>query len=480
MDALDEEGVEHLLMAHGAEMRAAVALDRFADVARASARLERVLRDEKVAPATALRTRLEQAQVLVWTQNWDDAALVIDQAKEHAAADAENLELRHLDAVVMASTGRLEEALVVAAGIPEPTDQTALALLRHHADHLVEMAHAVTVGAQDRQERGVTTEPWMLQAAESMIDRAETLLRSRTDAGPDVLAPIVHRRAVLAWTRDSLGHSDDGHALHRSLLLQSLELFESAGQSHVPLAVAARRALEVLQLADQEVPDPANVTESGLKPPAVHLPPSGGLGTYPMAEYPWSGALALTRAVPTEARLLYGLIGATVYHLSGQAAPSSTFLALAFSTALRTLGLESRLLPATVRVCRTNGASLNLPAWESPPMVTEKGQVLGQITVWCEDAGRLVDPALLLGQSLFGPDTAEREIFLLPVVLPAPGLDSLLNVIPVTHRKGYRLSYKFRPDWEDRLNGVLSRLDGAAVDSFARVLADSAIMAADT
>ncbi|WP_392676546.1 hypothetical protein [Streptomyces sp. LN785] len=105
-------------------MRAAVATDRFADIARANARLEAVLQREDVTPSTALGIRLEQVQSLVWIQNWDDAAMAIGQARAAALADAEtSTELHFLDAIVKASTGRLEEALAVTAGIPEPAER---------------------------------------------------------------------------------------------------------------------------------------------------------------------------------------------------------------------------------------------------------------------------------------------------------------------------------------------------------------------
>ncbi|MFD5621915.1 hypothetical protein [Streptomyces yangpuensis] len=111
-------------------------------------------------------------------------------------------------------------------------------------------------------------------------------------------------------------------------------------------------------------------------------------------------------------------------------------------------------------------------------MVAENGQVLGHVTVWCEGVERLVDPALLLGQSLFGPDTAERRIFRTPTVFPSPGLDALLGISPATHREGHLLAYEFRLDWEEHLRGTIEQVDKAAVNSFARALSRSATLAA--
>ncbi|MCX5341145.1 NB-ARC domain-containing protein [Streptomyces atratus] len=478
MDTLDAEGVEHLLLAHVADMRAAVATDRFADIARANARLETVLQREDVTPSTALGIRLEQVQSLVWIQNWDDAAMAIDQAKAVAPADAEtNAELHFLDAIVKASTGRLEEALAVTAGIPEPAERAAVSIMRHHADHMVDAAHALMVGGLHRQKKGLPTDTWILQAAESLIDQAEALLVAHTEAGPDVLAHVMHRRAVLAWTRHLLGHSDGDPDLCRALMRESLELFEAAGQSHVPLAVTARQFLELHKQDSHDEP-PETVSLDG--PPHVPLPPSGGSGTYLVSEYPWRSAVALNRAVPPDARSLYSLLGATLYHLSGQAAPSPAFLVLAFATALRALGLKCRLIPTTLRVTRGDGESLDLTDWQLPPMVMKGGEIRGHITVWCEEAARLVDPALLLGQSRFAPDAAEREIFRAPVVMPAPDLSSLLGISPATHREGHLLAYEFRLDWEERLRGAIEHLDETAVASFARVLSASAILAAAT
>ncbi|OKJ59654.1 ATP/GTP-binding protein [Streptomyces sp. CB02009] len=478
MDALDADGVEHLLWAHVSDMRAAVATDRFADIARANARLEAVLQREDVTPSTALGIRLEQVQSLVWIQNWDDAAMAIDQARAAAPADAEtSTELRFLDAIVKASTGRLEEALAVTAGIPEPAERAAVNIMRHHADHMVEAAHALMVGSLHRQKKGILTEAWILHAAGLLIDQAEALLVAHTEAGPDVLAQVPHRRAVLAWTRHLLGHPDGDLELSRALMRESLKLFEAAGQGHVPLAVTARQFLE---LRDQDLHDEPSETLPLEGPARFPLPSSGGSGTHPIAEYPWHNAVALARAVPIDARSIYSLLGATSYHLGGQAAPSPVFLVLAFSTALRSLGLECRLIPTALRVSRSDGRSVDLPDWRLPPVVTQRGEVRGHVTVWCEEAARLVDPALLIGQSRLAPDAAEREIFRSPVVFPAPDLNALLGVSPATHREGYLLAYEFRLDWEEHLREAIERLDKAAVASLAQVLAASATLATDT
>ncbi len=478
MDSLGAEGVEHLLLAHESDMRAAVAQDRFADVARASTRIEEVLRREEVPPATVLRTRLQQAQVLVWIQYWDSAAMVINQARAEAPTEAEtNTDLHFLDATIKASTGRVEESLSITAAIPEPTERTAVSVMRQHADHVIEAAHAVMVGSLARHEKGLTTEAWILQAAESMVDRGEALLRAHTEAGPDMLAPVLQRRAVLEMTRHLVGHSGGGTERCRTLMQQSLDLFEAAGQGHVALATTARRYLELMEQETQEKP---SETISADAPAIFPLPSSGGGGTYRISDFPWPRAVTLTQAVPPEARLLYGLIGATAYHLGGQEAPSPAFLCHAFATALRSMGLEGRVIPSMLRVTRGNGESLPLPEWGLPPTVTANGEILGHMVVWCEDAGRLVDPALLLGQSRFGPGAAEHEIFRAPAVLPAPGLGSLLGFRPATHREGHLLAYEFRLDWEERLSGVLARLDEAAIAKFARALATSATLAAAT
>ncbi|MFE5910852.1 NB-ARC domain-containing protein [Streptomyces wedmorensis] len=476
MDSLDAEGVEHLLLAHESDMRAAVAQDRFADVARASTRIEGVLQREEVEPAVTLRTRLQQAQVLVWIQYWDSAALVIEQARAEAPTEAEtNTDLCFLDATVKASTGHVEEALNITAAICEPTEPTAVTIVRLHADHMVEAAHAVMVGALVRHEKRLDTELWILQAAESMIDRAEALLRSHTEAGPDVMAPVVQRRAVLEMTRHLVGHTDGGTERCRALMQESLHLFEAAGNGHVALATTARRYLE---LNGQRPQDEISEHVSADAPAVFPLPSSGGGGTYRISEFPWPQAVALAQAVPPDARLLYGLIGATAYHLGGQEAPSPAFLCQAFATALRSLGLKSRVIPSMLRVTCGDGEPLALPEWGVPPMVTAHGEILGHMVVWCEDAGRLVDPTLLLGQGRFGPGTAEHKIFGFPTVLPAPGLESLLGFRPATHREGYLLGYEFRPDWEEQLGGVFEGLDEAAVADFAHVLAASASLAA--
>ncbi|MFI9803212.1 NB-ARC domain-containing protein [Streptomyces sp. NPDC052301] len=475
LDALEPDRVESLLLAHVSEMRAAVALDRFAEIARAQGRIEEVLRRETVPPAVAFRVRLEQAQVHVWIQDWDGAALVIDQVGAEARDEAEtSTELRFLDAVVKASTGRLEEALALTAGIPEPAERTVVNVMRHHADRLVEAAHAVMVGSLRRHHENLGTETWVLQAAESMIDRAEDLLRAHTEAGPDVLAPVVQRRAVLAMTRHLIGHPDGDLELCRTLMRESLGLFEAAGQGHVPLAATARQFLE----PDDQGGGAASHEKADRHAPAVFpLPPSGGLGPHRMSEYAWHDAVSLAGVVPPDARLLYGLLGATAYHLGGQAAPSPVFLAFAFATALRALGMDSRLVPATLEVRRKDGEPLDLPEWQHPPAITEHGEVLGHVTVWCEDAARLVDPALLLGQSRFAPGATERAIFRTPVVIPAPGLDALCGNRLGTHREGHLLAYEFRPDWERQLTELVTRSDMTAIAAFAQSLATSASLA---
>ncbi|MGW1071363.1 NB-ARC domain-containing protein [Streptomyces sp. NPDC002537] len=475
MTALDAEGVEHLLLAHVSDMRAAVATDRFADIARANARLDAVLQREDVAPSTALGIRLEQVQSLVWIRNWDDAAMAIDQAKATAPADGEtNAELHFLDAIVKASTGRLEEALAVTARIPEPAERAAVSIMRHHTGHMVDVAHALMVGSLHRQEKGLNTDAWILQAAGSLIDQAEALLRAHVEAGPSDLANVMHRRAVLVWTRHLLGYSDGDPDLCRALMQESLELFEAAGQGHVPLAVAARQFLE---LHEQNSHGKLSETVSLDGPPHVPLPPSGGSGTHLISEYPWRNAVALTQTVPPDARSLYSLLGAVTYHLGGQVAPSPAFLVLAFAAALRSLGLTCRLVPTTLRVTRSKGGSLDLPDWQLPPMVTQDGELWGHVTVWCEEVARLVDPALLLGQSRFATGATEREIFRSPVVFPAPSLDALLGISPATHREGYLLAYEFHLDWEEHLSTAIEYLDMTAVASFARALSASAALA---
>ncbi|MFJ5966612.1 NB-ARC domain-containing protein [Streptomyces sp. NPDC093060] len=477
MDTLDAEGVEHLVLAHVSEMRAAVALNRISDIARAHSRLDVVLRREDVAPELAFRTRLEQAQTLVWIQEWDSAALVIDQAGAEAPTEAEaSTDLRFLDAMVKASTGRLEEALAVTAGIPEPAERTAVIVMRRHADHLVEAAHAVMVGSGARHDAGLTVETWILDAAESMIDRAEALLTTHTEAGPDVLATVVHRRAVLAWTRHLVGHPDGDVELCRTLMRESLTLFETAGQNHVPLATNARQFLELLE---QGAPSEPSEATDGPAPEAFLLPPSGGSGPHRMPEFPWRDAVEFARIAPPDARPLYGLLGATAHHLGGQKAPSPVFLSLAFTAALRALGLQSRLIPAALRVTRGDGRALDLPEWRLPPMVADNGEVLGHVVVWCEGAGRLVDPALLLGRSWFDPGAPERKIFRTPVILPAPGLDALLDARVGTHREGHLLEYDFRPDWGQMLGKVVEYLDTADIAAFTQVLVASAVRAAD-
>ncbi|GAQ51747.1 regulatory protein AfsR [Streptomyces acidiscabies] len=474
-DELTAGHVEHLLLAHSAEMRAAVATDRFADIARANARLETVLRHEIVLPSTALGFRLDQVQVLVWIQNWGDAAMAIDHARRVAPEEAErSVKLRFLDAIVKASTGCLEEALAITARIPRPSELAAVALVRTHADDLVEVAHALMVGSDHQHEKGVSTDTWILRAAESLIDQAEALLRAHTEAGPGILATLVHRRAILAWTRHLLGHPVEEPDLHRTLMRKALDLFEEAGEEHVPLAVNARQFLELLA---QDSDDEPSETASADGPPHIRLAPSAGSGPYPVSEFPWRMSVALAQNAPAEARSLYGLLGASSYHLSGQPAPSPAFLTLAFAVALRSLGTTCRLIPTTLQMIHPDGTPLDLPDWQSPPLAAPTGEIRGHVTIWCEGAGRLVDPALLLGQSQFAPDAAERKVLRGPVVFPAPGLDSLLGISPATHREEYLLAYVFRPDWEGRLAEVLAGLDSTAVADFAQVLVSSAALA---
>ncbi|SOB81007.1 NB-ARC domain-containing protein [Streptomyces sp. 1331.2] len=473
---LDADGVEHLLLAYAADMRAAVALDRFSGVALANVRIEDALRRLDVSAEAVLRVRLEQAQVLIWIQNWEDAALVIERAKEDAPREAvASVQLQFLEAIVRASTGRLEEALAVTARIPEPAERVAVTVLRHHTDQMVESAHALMVGSQARHDAGQPVEAWILQAAESVIDRAEALLKAHTDAGPDALAPIVHRRAILALTRHLVGHAE-GPAECGVLMRESLELFEAAGQGNVPLALTARRYLEIE--AQGFVDDPGEDGACG-GPRLVPPPPSGVGGPHRMSDFAWRDAVALARVAPEDAHRLYGLLGATAYHLGGQEAPSSLFLASAFAAALRSLGEKSRLVPVTVRVLRADGEALDLPEWQLPPVATGDGELVGQVAVWCEGFGRLVDPGLLLGQSWFGPGAVERAVFEAPAVFPAPALDSLLGFSPASRREGHLLAYELHLGWDALLAAATERLDQAAVDAFAQVLVASAELLAD-
>ncbi|WP_332757936.1 ATP-binding protein [Streptomyces sp. MT206] len=476
LDTLSPDGVEHLLLAHVTDMRAAVATDRLADVAHAALRLETVLRRENVAAPVELKVRLEQAQTLVWIKNWDTAAMTVDVARGLIGPDDEpNAELLFLDAMVKASTGRLEEALAITAGIPEPAERTAVTIMRHHADQMVDTAHAVMVGSLQRHAEGKHTDVWILNAAESLLERADVLLEAHTEAGPDVLAHVRQRFAVLAWTRHKLGHPGGDPEQSRALMRESLEMFEATGQGHVPLAVTTR---DFLARAGQEDDDPVEraVTDG---PPRSAPGPSGGKGTHPISAFPWEKVLAWVRAVPADARSLYALLGATSYHLGERTAPSPAFVALAVTAAARTLGLTCRMIPTALQVT-LDGVPLDLPDQAAEPTLTPTNEVRGHITLWCEEAGRLVDPALLLAQSRFPAGADEREAFLTPVVFPAPDVDSLLAFRPATPRGRHLLVYHFRPDWEERLVKVLLHLDGTAVAAFAEQIASTATLAAAT
>ncbi|MDX2559599.1 ATP-binding protein [Streptomyces sp. TX20-6-3] len=479
VDALDAEGVEHLLLAHVAEMRAAVATDRFADIARAAMRVEAVLGREEVPPSVALKIRLDQAQTFVWIKNWDDAAAVIELAKGLVGAEEEpHAELLFLDAIVKASTGLLEEALAVTASIPEPDAQAAVTIMRHHADQMVDAAHGLMVGSLRRREKGLPTDAWILNAAESLLDRAETLLKAHTEAGPDILAHLRQRQAVLAWTRHRLGHPDGDPDLCRALMRESLDMFEAAGQSHAPLASTARAFLASDGQDDEDELGERADADGPPRTPSASASSNGG-GTHPISPFPWQTTVAWAHAAPADARSLYALLGATAYHLGEQEAPSPAFLALAVTAALRSMGLTSRMIPTTLEVTR-DGAPLYLPGWQVPPTVTRTGEVQGHVTLWCEEAGRLVDPALLLGQSRFPLDAEERDVFRTPAVFPAPDVDALLSFRPATHREGHLLAYDFRPDWEEQLIAVLRHLDKTAVAAFAQQIVSSAEAATRT
>lgn len=471
MDALDAEAVEHLLLVHVAHLRVAVATGGFADVARANARLEVAIRRENPAPAFVLGIRLEQVQSLVWSKDWEVAAVTIEQTKTMAPEWAEtNTQLHFLNAMVKASTGRLEEALAVTSRIPEPADSTAVTLVRVHADNMVDVAHALMTGAVCRQDEGAVTDPWVMHAVESMIDRAEALLGTHTAAGPDIMAHVVHRRALLARTRQLLGHPGGDPDLCRTLMRECLNLFEAADQAHAPLAVTARKYLEAGEQGPPGEPDVA-VSEDG--PTRISPPLSGSGGDYRISDYSWHEAVSLTRRAPEDARVLYSLVGATSYHLGEQKAPSPVFLTLAFTTALRSLGLKSQLVPTLLVVTGNDDEPLDLPDWLLPPLVTQNSEVWGYATVWCEAAGRLVDPALLLGQSRFAPDSVERKAFGSIPVFPSPGLDALVTIEPSMRREGHWLAYRFRPEWREQLHACLKHLDSKAVTEFARTLAAS-------
>ncbi|WP_239008507.1 NB-ARC domain-containing protein [Streptomyces sp. Tue 6075] len=475
LENLDPEQVEHLLLAHVTDMRAAVATDRFADVARAAVRLEAVLGREEVATPVELKVRLEQAQMLVWTKNWETAAMAIDVARGLIGpADEPNAELLFLDAMVKASTGHLEEALAITAVIPEPTERAAVTIMRHHADQMVEAAHAVMAGSLRRHAEGTPTDVWILNAAESLLERAEALLEAHTEAGPDVLAHVRQRFAVLAWTRHTLGHPGGGLEQSRALMRESLEMFESIGQNQVPLAVTAR---EFLRSGGRE-DDPVERTVVEGPPRSVPDPPRG-TGTHPISAFPWENVLAWVRAAPPDARSLFALLGATSYHLGERTAPSPAFVALAFTAAARPLGLTLHMIPTVLKVT-FDGVPLDLPDQATEPTLTPTGEIRGHITLWCEEAGRLVDPALMIAQERFPTGAEEREAFLAPVVFPAPDMDSLFAFRPTTPRGRHLLVYDFRPDWEAHLAKALPRLDRAAVATFAQQIASAATLATTT
>lgn len=134
------------------------------------------------------------------------------------------------------------------------------------------------------------------------------------------------------------------------------------------------------------------------------------------------------------------------------------------------------MIPTTLQVT-LDGVPLDLPDQAGEPALTPTGEVRGHITLWCEEARRLVDPALLLAQGRFPAGADEREAFLAPAVFPAPDVDSLFSFRPTTPRGRHLLMYHFRPDWEEHLIKVLPHLDRTAVATFAQQIASTAALA---
>ena len=119
--------------------------------------------------------------------------------------------------------------------------------------------------------------------------------------------------------------------------------------------------------------------------------------------------------------------------------------------ALQYLGLQGQVIAATAHVVHdATGAVDNIGECSRAPIVRDDGDSDGHAVLWMESSRRLIDPTVLQLQHLHAA-AEDNTSFGVPVMVPLPSLDSLLNPAPgmaiMCLRPPLVISWVAQPRW---------------------------------
>jgi len=167
--------------------------------------------------------------------------------------------------------------------------------------------------------------------------------------------------------------------------------------------------------------------------------------------------LALVQCPPELLPLLAALtIVATGYTrpLGSRSVPACHLL----QGALKYLGLQGQVIAASAHVLHdASGVADDIGECQQAPIVRDDGDCDGHAVLWVESSRRLVDPTVLQLQHLHAA-AEDNTSFGVPVMVPLPSLDSLLDPVPGTAvmclRPPLVISWVAQPRWAQAVTPV--------------------------
>ena len=126
--------------------------------------------------------------------------------------------------------------------------------------------------------------------------------------------------------------------------------------------------------------------------------------------------------------------------------------------ALQYLGLQGQVIAASAHVVHdVSGAADNIGECLRAPIVRDDGDSDGHAVLWMESSRRLIDPTVLQLQHLHAA-AEDNTSFGVPVMLPLPSLDSLLDPAPgmavMCLRPPLVISWVAQPRWAQAISPV--------------------------
>ena len=126
--------------------------------------------------------------------------------------------------------------------------------------------------------------------------------------------------------------------------------------------------------------------------------------------------------------------------------------------ALKYLGLRGQVIAASAHVLHDgSGAVDDIGECQRAPIVRDDGDSDGHAVLWVESPGRLVDPTVLQLQHLHAA-AEDNTSFGVPVMVPLPSLDSLLDPVPgmavMCLRPPLVISWVAQPRWAQAVTPV--------------------------